>query len=110
MNLGRDNLRMAALVVASLDDDAADALLDGLPRAQAEALRRAVVALDRIDAREQEDAIAAFLRGRAAPRRAAPSGVELDDSLARRLGLPATMPLGGQPPAAPPFRFLGKDS
>ena len=88
MNPQRDNLRKAALVVASLDDDAADALLDGLPRAQAEALRRAVAALDHIDPREQDAAIAAFLRGAPQPLRSEPSGIELDEGLARRLGLP----------------------
>lgn len=112
MNLGRENLRMAALVVAGLDDDAADALLDGLPRGQADALRRAVAAMDDIDPREQDAAIAAFLRGAAVPQRPEPSGIELDDGLARRLGLPTSPPRRGQSAAeAPqPFRFLGQAS
>ena len=108
MNLVRDNLHKAALVVASLDDDAADALLDGLPRAQAEALRRAVAALDRVDPREQETAIADFLRGKAAPSRPSSSGIELDEGLARRLGLSASQPLASTSVSPAPFRFLGK--
>jgi len=70
-----------------------------------------VGALDRIDSREQEAAIADFLRGGVAPSRPSSSGIELDEGLARRLGLSASQPLAstsGSPTPAAPFRFLGK--
>ena len=118
-----DGLRKAALLLAGLDRASADAMLGALGPDQARCLRQAVVRLDEIDPAEQQEVIEEFLRaGPRRPRRE-PSGVELDEGLARRLGLvPAKSsaacedePLNGRRgeaagesrgPAAPPFGFL----
>jgi flagellar motor switch protein FliG len=56
-----NHLRRAAILVASLDSDAADTLLEKLSPADADRLRRMVAALDEIDLREQEAVIEQFL-------------------------------------------------
>lgn len=118
-----DGLRKAALLLAGLDRASADAILGALGPDQARRLRQAVVRLDEIDPAEQRRVIEEFLRAGPGRLREQSSGVELDEGLARRLGLsPAKPPAahgdqprdetggetGGQPRgrAAPPFGFL----
>jgi flagellar motor switch protein FliG len=83
----RRNLRKAAMLVASLDERNAEALLTQMTPAQAQAVRRAIESLGPIDAVEQQDVIEEFFRvGPLVPGKQ-PSGIELDDRLARRLSI-----------------------
>ena len=78
-------MRKAAILVASLDRDAADAVLDQLTPEQAREVRRISVDLGDIDSREQQRVMDEFFRvGPLLPGKC-PPGIELDDSLARRL-------------------------
>lgn len=80
-----ENLRKAAILVASLDSDQAAAVYATLDSRDAEQLRQAAAALEEIDPQEQRTIVAEFL-SRAAPAPDDPSlGVELDGDLARRL-------------------------
>lgn len=54
-------LRQAAILIASLDQATADALLDQLAPAEADRVRRMLVSLDEIDSSEQEAVIGHFL-------------------------------------------------
>jgi len=106
-------LRKAAILVASLDSATGDSLLAQMEPEQADQVRQAILFLGEVEPAEQDEVIAEFFRiGPLMPERN-PPGIELDDSLARRLALPAR-------PAAeplrrsdfepledrPPFRFL----
>ncbi len=108
--LPETGLRKAALLVAGLDRASADAVLAALGPDASRQLRRAVLELDQVDPLEQQQAIEEFLE--AAPRRPSPSaGVELDEGLARRLGIKpreVSPPTESEiaPPTEPPFRFL----
>jgi flagellar motor switch protein FliG len=110
-----EGLRKAALLLAGLDRASADAMLRALAPDQARCLRQAVVRLDEIDPVEQQEVIEEFLRADPRRPRQQPSGVELDEGLARRLGLSSA----GQPAVrddetrgepqrtpTPPFGFL----
>lgn len=55
-------VRRAAILVAALDVDAADALLEGLPENAAAQVRAAVMELDEIGADEEQEVIGQFLR------------------------------------------------
>ncbi len=57
-----DTIRKAAILIASLDRDAADALLNQMSDEQARRLRRALVELGDIDTDEQADVIEEFFR------------------------------------------------
>ena len=111
MKTSDDNLRRAAILVASLDGPAADRVLEQLPEEDAARVRRMLVELDEIDHDEQQRVIGEFVRSRpavpSASRRAAPvaGGVELESGLARRLSLDgyAAPPSNSSPR---PFRFL----
>lgn len=82
-----NQLRRAAVVVASLDQATADALLEQLAPDQADLVRRLVVALDEVDVEEQQAAIGQFL------------GIEAkQDAPPRKLPTPAR--------EGPPFQFL----
>jgi flagellar motor switch protein FliG len=71
-------IRKAAILVASLDQAAADALLDQLSSEQAALVRRTVMAIDEIDPREMQRVIDEFRRiGPLVPDRS-PAGIELD--------------------------------
>lgn len=106
-------LRKAAILVASLDQPTADALLEQMPEEQAGLVRRMVVALDKIDPVEQRQVIDEFFQG-TSPRPArgrtageVGSGVELAGSLAAPRSRARPEPeASGQPP----FRFLGAAS
>jgi flagellar motor switch protein FliG len=80
-----ENLRKAAILLAALDRQSADALLAQVPASQAQRVRRAVVELGPIEADEQESVIAQFVRvGRLVPDGLS-GGIELDDGLAAKL-------------------------
>lgn len=103
-------LRKAAILLASVDEDTAQALLEQLPPAQAAALRGQWALLDEVDPRQQQAVIDDFLMaGRTAP--SIPDvGLELDDSLPERLELetPAETSAASwmQPTLREPFEFL----
>ena len=107
-NLG---MRKAAVLVASLDQAAADALLEQLTPEQARQVRQFVVDLGDVDRQEQHRVIEEFFRvGPLLPAQC-PPGIELDDSLARRLSLRPATADAYQPAVTPakesqPFRFL----
>ncbi len=87
MTAANDNLRKAAILVASLDRASADSLLQQMSADQAARLRRALVELGPIDPDEQSDVIEDFFRiGPLVPEKL-PAGIELDGSLVRELGL-----------------------
>ncbi|MGA2035513.1 MAG: hypothetical protein ABSG68_24965, partial [Thermoguttaceae bacterium] len=113
MKLSNDGLRKAAILVSSLDQAAADAVLDQLSPEQARQVRQLVVDMPEPDGRETQQVIDEFFR--AGPRAAQqyPPGIELDGSLARRLAMPGGMGEGDrpvslerQPGKSPPFEFL----
>ena len=80
-------LRKAAILVSSLDQAAADAVLDCLTPEQAGEVRRIVVDLGDVDRREQQRIREEFFRvGPLLPGKS-PAGIELDDRLARRLAM-----------------------
>ena len=56
-------LRRAAILVASLDRQTADSLLDALPSAKATEVRQAIMSLAEIDPAEQQSVIHEFLAG-----------------------------------------------
>ncbi len=110
-----ENLRKAAVLVASLDRTAADALLNQMSPEQSQRLRRALVELGPIDPAEQSEVIEDFFRiGPLVPEKF-PAGVDLDSRLADELGFAAA----GGSVATPrvshdhnlaPFRFLHETS
>ncbi len=84
-------LRKAAILISSLDDRTADALLDQMGAEQAARVRNAIMQLDDIPPHEQEQVIAEFLnRGPATTARLDNGGVELEvsESVARQLEQP----------------------
>jgi flagellar motor switch protein FliG len=100
MNAPRPGIRKAAVLVASLETRAADAVLDQMPPARAHEVRQAIMELGELDPREQQQVIDEFFGRRPRPAAsAAGSGVELDPGLARKLGLSAAGPAGR--PSAP---------
>src|SRR5580704_7817591 len=117
--LSNDGLRKAAILVASLDTAAADAVLDQLAPEQARQVREIVIELEDIDQGEQRRVIDEFYHNPGAPG-ATPverdSGVELDGRLAwlashgdtqvedEPIHTAATQSTGR--PAGQPFRFL----
>jgi flagellar motor switch protein FliG len=103
-------IRKAAILVSSLDDGAAEALLETMGAEMAARVRSALVELDDIPTVEQQAVLAEFLAGRksAGPTIAADCrGVELEVS-AEKQGEPAS---AVQPPAdegQQPFAFLAQ--
>src|SRR5271166_5483212 len=79
--LNNDGLRKAAILVASLDTAAADAVLDQLAPEQARQVREIVVELEDIDQTERRRVIDEFFR-RESPAPLDDAGVELDGRLA----------------------------
>jgi flagellar motor switch protein FliG len=80
-------LRKAAILIATLDERTADALLDQMGPEQAARVRNAVMELDAIPPHEQEQVLAEFLgRGPKAAKSASDDGgVELSESLVRQV-------------------------
>ena len=102
-------IRKAAILVASLEPAAADALLAQLGPEQAQRVREAAASLDDIDADQRRRVIDEFLRiGPMTPYKE-PPGIELDGQLPRELTLPRSVP-PIEEPAKPdndtPFCFL----
>jgi flagellar motor switch protein FliG len=105
------NLRKAAVLVASLDDDNAAALLAQMTPAQSRAVCEAIEALGRIDPDEQHEVIEEFFRiGTLVPDKQ-PSGIELDDRLPSHLAMSPLCEVtsaadGNAKSEMPAFRFL----
>lgn len=102
------SLRKAAILVASLDDAAADQLLDQMGEQQAARVRHALMSLDDIDPAEQEEVLAEFF-GRPAAQVDEPHGVEFEissESRAAAQRLEAAKPAAPIVPAGPRFAFL----
>lgn len=103
-------LRKAAILISSLDARSADALLEQMGETMAQRVRNAVMQLDDIDPREQEQIINEFL-GSKGGSRAVDDGIELAGSLAQRLPQTSAKyepaaPLAANEPAPRPFTFL----
>ncbi len=83
----QNNVRNAAIVVASLDPAMADQLLEQMEPRQAALVRSLMIQLDEVDPREETAAIEAFFRIGSGPTSAslanADSGVELDLNFSR---------------------------
>ena len=79
--LSNEGLRKAAILVASLDTAAADAVLDQLTPEQARQVREIVVEMDEVDQGEQRRVIDEFYHVDS-PAADGSSGVELDGRLA----------------------------
>ncbi len=86
------SLHRVALLVASLDRETADQLLDQLPEATAEEVRRAVLELGCIDPSEQHQVIREFIQGDALP------------AQRREAAAPARIGFGGPTPTELPGR------
>ncbi len=109
-----EKLRKAAVLIASLDERSADALLEQMPPEQAARIRSALVELDELDAEEQQKVMREFLGTR--ERHVVTSdGVELDLKFGSASGTaaatappaPATATAPAPPSQAPqPFEFL----
>src|ERR1044072_8051671 len=88
MKSQQQNLRKAAVLVASLDRARARQLLDEMSLDQAQLVRETIDGLGPLDPFEQREVIEEFLRiGPMVPNQQ-PAGIELDDGLAARLSLP----------------------
>lgn len=100
MNSKQRTIRKAAVLIASLDREAADAVINSMTTLQARLVRRAMVELGPIDPAEQNDVIEEFFRVAPLVARDDLEGIELDDSLLRHFGgLPA---LEAEEKPAPP--------
>ena len=99
-------IRKAAILVASLDPAAAEALLDRLDSEQAQRVGEAAAVLGPIDAEERQRVVDEFLRvGPMVPQRC-PPGIELDGQPAEELRQPIQEPDQPMQHDGPPFRFL----
>lgn len=106
-----DPLRKIAIFVSTLDQSAADDLLERFPADQAAAVRNLVMRLEDISEAEQERVAHEFLHDGTPSNSSEDSGVELDDSLASKLSSPNGYSDHLEPvaaPTGPPFRFLGQ--
>jgi flagellar motor switch protein FliG len=102
------NLRKAALLIASLDDRNAAALLAQMSPAQSRAVHDEMQRLGAIDPAEQRGVIEEFFRvGPLVPDKQ-PAGIEIDDRLPSHLALspPSDLVGGSTASAKRPFRFL----
>ncbi|MEI8371917.1 MAG: FliG C-terminal domain-containing protein [Planctomycetota bacterium] len=110
MKLSREGLRKAAILVASLDTAAADAVLDQLTPEQARQVREIVMEMDDIDQGEQRRVIDDFFHVKPKVPANASAGVELDGRLAwltSRDGPIEPFDAGhSAAPAGQPFHFL----
>ena len=102
-------LRKAAILVASLDAQSADELLQLIGPEQAQRIRMAVVDLTDVDADERGRVIEEFLVQNGRREAMDHPGIELDGALASQFQHP-TIALHSEPAAPqqdrPPFRFL----
>lgn len=103
-------IRKAAILLASLDEAAAEMVLARIDPVQAQQVRQAAGELGLIDPAERQQVIDEFCRvGPLVPQKH-PPGIELDGRLAARLGrfdaTPAVEAASGGRAEGPPFRFL----
>lgn len=114
----QQNLRKAAILVASLDQDSADLLLSQMSVDQAATVREAIEELGPLDPEEQNEVIEEFFRiGPLVPGKQ-PPGIELDLSSTRQFKRPEreierpafTQPESTRRHDSPPFRFLQEAS
>ena len=111
ISLDNAGVRKAAILVASLERSAADALLDQLEPQQADLVRQAVMALDEIETEERQRVLDEFRRiGPMLPEES-PAGIELDGPAAHYLGqtrmsAPLIQEQTGMSAPPPPFEFL----
>jgi flagellar motor switch protein FliG len=112
--LSSEAVRKAAILVAALDTASADALLDKLDPQQARRVRDAVMQLDIVSSTEEAAVLSDFLRDGGRQPETDMAGVELDESLARKLAEPQPPSAVAEPsrPAQPaqPFRLLQQAS
>ena len=103
-------IRKAAILVASLDRSAADAVLELLDPGEARRVRQTVVALDDIPAGELEEVLDEFARSRPGSSGRDTPGVELAGRLAREVGRSAAnyneRETAAEEPCGRPFRHL----
>ena len=97
-----ESLRKVAVVLASLDAETADALIDRMPEERARQVRQALLELDQLDPAEQEAVVAEFLRQGQAAKQADLAGVEVEAGLAQRLELAGPTYQAAPLPTAPP--------
>ncbi len=103
-----EGIRKAAILVAALDRQSADALLEKIDAARAQLVRRSVLQLGEIDPDEERNVIDEFFRAGAQARAA--TDVDLDGHFAGRLARAAASPPRGsdslEASEEQPFRFL----
>jgi flagellar motor switch protein FliG len=102
MSPAAESLRKVAVVLASLDAETADALIDRMPEERARQVRQALLELDQLDPAEQEAVVAEFLRQGQAAKQADLAGVEVEAGLAQRLELAGPTYQASPLPATPP--------
>ncbi len=108
MGTRAEGLRKAAILIDSLDQESADAVLEKMPCEFADSIRRAVLELASVDSLEREGVLRE-LGGCETP--TAAGDVELDESLAEKLAsdgdeLDGVYESTPEDPAAIPFSFL----
>lgn len=85
MNNDISQIRKVAILVESLDSAGADAMLAQLDSETAARIRQAVMELDNVTVEQRDRVIAEFMRVGAMVPDQSHAGIELDDSLVRRL-------------------------
>jgi flagellar motor switch protein FliG len=105
-------LRKVAILLDSLDPQAADALLERMPAEQASRVRELLARLEPVDAAEREQIVRRFIDEQSADRFSTSEAVEMDDSLAQRIaaGADAADEEGEQEESRVPFSFLDNAS
>lgn len=104
MTTTSETIRKAAIVIASLDEAAADRLLDNMPEEVASQIRWMSIELDNVSDEERQRVLDEFLRnsGRAMP--VEETGVEAEFTYAEpEAAAPVAAPAAATPP---PFAFL----
>lgn len=109
--MSQEALRRAAILIATLDTESADALLSEMSPDQAALIRNAVMELGDIDVVEQGDIIEEFVGRPTETFDLLDDAVEVDPELARKFAgePPAELRPAAEPPAEPaelPFTFL----
>lgn len=104
-------LRKAAILIAALDRESADDVLQRMDPEQARQIRARVIELGPVNSEEERRVIEEFLRLGPMIPRGEPSGVELDKGLARRLAerssqIAKSAHLANEPENVQRFRFL----
>jgi flagellar motor switch protein FliG len=105
-----ESIRKAALLIASLDQDTADNLIERMPAEQAAMVRSVLADLEHIDANEQEAAIDEFMGSapRSAARGTSSGASDPHSRVAHRKFSPVRIdpPAAGNAPHMARFRFL----